>query len=151
MIQILSRIFSSLRRRPARARSDSAPLAEDARNQPYSHTLSVADADALQRMVLTSVFSSLYRLCGKIERGYDAGKCMYDNGMISLAEDLTNSTGEIRQLIEQHARMQAVLVALHDGYDHFEVTGLECDDEYQVLKRSAAAMASEAKAEVAHA
>lgn len=91
----LLRSFLSLARRPA------APVQE----APQTPAEIEADAAALQCMISKAGLSSIYGLCEQIEQGHEAGKCMYDSGMTSLSETLTSSTGEIKQVIEECARM----------------------------------------------
>lgn len=43
---------------------------------------------------------NLRDLCSAIEAGYDAGYCMYDTDMVGLAEDLSNNTAAIQNLVD---------------------------------------------------
>lgn len=138
---ILTRFFPSLACR-CTAPKDPEPRVAASSSEP--------NAAAMRPLISAAGLSPLYELCLDIERGYESGKCMYDSGMTSLAETLTSSTGEIKQVIEECARMCGVLRGL-DSYDTFEVTGLECDNELQVLKQAAHDMAARAKEQARHA
>lgn len=77
---------------------------------------------------------SLRELCRRIKAGYVGEKTMYDPAMTSLAEELTSRTAEIVDLLD-------VICGL-DGYSHFDVLGVECDDVYMELKGRAQQLAT---------
>jgi len=47
---------------------------------------------------------TIVELCTKIEEGYAAGKCGFDDDMIHLLIELADQTAEIKRLVEAEAR-----------------------------------------------